>query len=114
MKINITNSAIALAISLLMGYGFYEVDSNPNKILVAGGSFFVSIVTFIPMIGLNFHLTRTGLNAKIVSGVFFLLFLISSLIFSFIKFSAASYIITNGIVLMLFILIFRAIYISKQ
>jgi len=65
-------------------------------------------------IGVNFEHSRTTTNIRVVSGIFFAVALISNLIFTFISFSVPSYIIVNGILLLVFILITYSINRAKQ
>lgn len=71
-------------------------------------------VTLIITIGASFELPPTTTNIRVVSGVFFVVALISNLIFTFINFSVPSYVITNGILLLVFILIAYSINKAKQ
>ena len=65
-------------------------------------------------IGVNFEQSRTTTNVRVVSGIFFVISLASNLIFSFFTFSTPSYVITNGILLLIFVLIAYSISKAKQ
>ena len=104
MKINFVQTIIAIAVSLLIAYGFYSFHDSENKILLSAGSFVFLAITLILTIGTSFELPRTTTNVRVVSGIFFAVALISNLIFTFIAFSIPSYVITNGILLLVFIL----------
>lgn len=114
MKINFVQTIIAIAVSLLIAYGLYCFHDSENKILLSTGSFVVLAVTLIITIGASFELPRTTTNIRVVSGIFFAITLISNLIFLFINFSVPSYIIINGILLLVFILIAYSINKAKQ
>jgi hypothetical protein len=114
MKINFIQTVIAIAVSLLIAYGLYSFHISENKILVSGGSFVFLSVTLIFAIGTSFELPRTKINARVVSGIFFAIALISNLIFTFSNFSVPSYIIGNGIAFLLYILIIYSIIKAKQ
>ncbi len=114
MKINLIQFVIALAISLLIAYGFYSFYESEQKTLLSVGSFVFLSITLILTIGTNFDSTRSTTNVRVFSGIFFLIGLISNLIFSFIDFSTAGYLITNGILLLVFILIAYSIQKAKQ
>ena len=114
MKINFVQTIIAIAVSLLIAYGLYSFHDSENKILLSAGSFVFLAVTLIISIGVNFELPRTTTNVKVVSGIFFAIALISNLIFTFISFTVPSYVITNGILLLVFILIAYSINRAKQ
>ena len=114
MKINFVQTIIAIAVSLLIAYGFYSFHSSENKILLSAGSFMFIATTLVLSIGTSFQLPRTTANIRLVSGIFFAVALISNLIFTFIAFSVPSYVITNGILLLVFILIAYSINGAKQ
>jgi hypothetical protein len=114
MKINFVQTIIAIAVSLLIAYGLYSFHDSENKILLSAGSFVFLAITLIFSIGTSFQLPRTTTNVRVVSGIFFAVALISNLIFTFVAFSVPSYVITNGIFLLVFILIAYSINKAKQ
>ena len=114
MKINFVQTIIAIAVSLLIAYGLYSFHSSENKILLSAGSFVFLATALVMTIGASFELPRTTTNIKVVSGIFFVIALISNLIFTFINFSVPSYVIINGILLLVFILIAHSINKAKQ
>ena len=114
MKINFVQTIIAIAVSLLIAYGLYSFHDSENKILLSAGSFVFLATTLVLTIGTSFQLPRTTTNVRIVSGIFFAVAFISNLIFTFITFSVPSYVITNGILLLVFILIAYSINKAKQ
>jgi hypothetical protein len=114
MKINFVQTIIAIAVSLLIAYGLYSFHDSENKILLSAGSFVFLAITLIFSIGTSFQLPRTTTNVRVVSGIFFAVALISNLIFTFVAFSVPSYVITNGILLLVFILIAYSINKAKQ
>ena len=114
MKINFVQTTIAIALSLLIAYGLYSFHESENKILLSVGSFVFLTVTLTLTIGTSFELARTTTNVKVISGIFFIIALISNLTFTFLNFSVPSYIIINGILLLVFILISYSINKAKQ
>jgi hypothetical protein len=114
MKINFVQSIIAIAMSLLIAYGLYSFNSSENKILLSAGSFVFIATALVMTIGVSYELPRTTTNIRVVSGIFFVIALISNLIFTFINFSVPSYVIINGILLLVFILITHSINNAKQ
>jgi len=114
MKVNFVQTTIAIAISGLISFGFYNFHSSENQLFLSIGSFIFLSITFALSIGINFELSRTTTNIRVVSGIFFTITLISNLIFSFFSFTKPSYLITNGILLLIYVLIVDSIYISKQ
>ena len=114
MKINFVQTTIAIAVSLLIAYGLYSFNDNENRILLSAGSFLFLATTLVLTIGTSFQLPRTTTNVRVVSGIFFGVALISNLIFMFVAFSVPSYVIINGILLLVFILIAYSINKAKQ
>jgi hypothetical protein len=114
MKINFVQTAIAIAISLLIAYGLYTFYKGENALLLSGGSFLFLATTLVAAIGIDFEQSRTNVNIKVVSGIFFVIALIDNIAFSFFNFSTAGYIITNGILLLLFILIAYSVNRANQ
>ena len=102
MKINFVQTIIAVALSSLIAYGLYSFHESENKIVLSLGSFVFLATTLLITIGVNFEQSRTTTNVRVVSGIFFVIALSSNLIFSFFKFSTPSYVITNGILLLIF------------
>lgn len=114
MKINFVQTIIAIAVSALIAYGLYSFHNGENKILLSAGSFTFLATALVMSIGASFELPRTTTNIRVVSGIFFAIALISNLIFTFFNFSVPSYIITNGILFLVFLLIIYSIYKAKQ
>lgn len=114
MKLNFVQTIIAIAVSLLIAYGLYSFHRSENKILLSAGSFVFLATALIMTIGASFEHPRTTTNIRVVSGIFFTIALISNLIFTFINFPVPSYIIINGILLLVFILIVYSINKAKQ
>ena len=100
--------------SLLIAYGLYSFHAFENKLLLVAGSFVFLSATLILTMGTSFEFPRTTTNIRVVSGVFFTMALISNLIFTFIDFTFPSYVIINGILLLVFISIVYSIIKSKQ
>lgn len=114
MKINFVQTIIAIAVSLLIAYGLYSFHDSENKILLSVGSFVFLAPTLVLTIGTSFEFSRTTTNIRVVSGIFFAVALISNLVFTFLNFSVPIYVITNGILLLVFILITYSINKAKQ
>ncbi|CAN1487228.1 hypothetical protein MCETALH18_00104 [Methylophilaceae bacterium] len=114
MKFNAINTWIAIGISSLITYGFNIIDSSTIRTLITAGSFIFLNTTLVIMIGITFKHPRKNVNIKVLASVFFVLALASNLIFSFSAFSTANYVITNGIMYLLFAFITHTIYKTKQ
>ncbi len=114
MKLNLVPMIIVLAISSLISYGFYNFQSNSNKEIVSISSFLLLALTLVFTTSIKFDLPRTATNIKTTSVLFFVISIICNLIFSLISFSIPIYIIVNGIILMVYILILYSINREKQ
>ncbi len=114
MKLDPIKTSIAIAVSALIAYGFYTLNTSVNKNLVTVGSFIFLTTTLILTIGARFTLPRTTTMAKTLSAIFFLTALASNLIFSFAIFKDALYIIINGILFLIYLLIYYLIGQAKQ
>jgi hypothetical protein len=114
MKINFIKTIIGIAVGSLIAYALFSIHHHQNKILISIGSFIFFAVTLVFTFGTSFEYSRTTTNVRVVSGVFFVVALISNLIFAFINFSVPSYVIINGILLLIFTLITYSIGKAKQ
>lgn len=114
MKVNFIKTAIAISVSALIAYGFYSFHKSDNNLFLTFGSFVFMLFTLIMSIGISFEQSRSTTNIRVVSGLFFFVGVISNLIFSFLNFSIPSYVIVNGILLLIFALIAYSIYRAKQ
>ena len=114
MKLNVVQTIIAIAVSLLIAYGLYSFHDSENRLLLSLGSFVFLATTLVTTIGVNFEQSRTTTNIRVVSGIFFTIAFVSNLIFSISKFSPPSYVIINGILLLIFVLIAYSINKAKQ
>jgi hypothetical protein len=114
MKLQLVPALIAIAISALIAFGMYSFTIGLNKQLIALGSFLFVAVTLISAIGVSYDHKRTGTNVRALAMVFFFIALISNIGFVYLSFSQAAYIIINGILLLVFILISYAIVGAKQ
>ncbi len=108
-KIDITNTAIAFGLSLLIAYGFYSIESSSHRLLISAGEFVFSACALVLLLAVDFDLPRTKVNVKILSLIFFILSFLISVLFSIMNFSTTVYVVLNGIVCLLFVLITKSI-----
>ena len=69
------------------------------------GSFAFLLVSGIGLIPLSFKQPRTTINVKSVSGIFFLLGLTLNLLSSMLKFKEPIYIVTSGLLFLVYFLV---------
>ncbi|MBQ5992737.1 MAG: hypothetical protein IJL57_00175 [Bacteroidales bacterium] len=115
MKVNALYSIIAVAIAALIAYGIYSFCRSENELLMAIGSFlFIGFPLFLAM-GVSSPAKRSSANMKVLAVVFFLLMLALNILFACLShFSTPLYIITNGIAVLVFFIIYHSIYSTKQ
>lgn len=114
MKINLVQTIVAVFVSMIISYALYSFHPFENKILLSAGGFIFTAISLILTIGITFSLPRTTTNISVLSGVFFLVALISNFTFTFVDFSVPSYVIVNGVLLSAFISITFTISNAKQ
>ena len=114
MKLDFVKSFIALAVSGLIAFGFYTFHSQENKDTISSGSFIFFATTLIFSLGISFKLPRTSSLIKTISILFFVIALISNIIFNYIGFKNETYIITNGILFLSYILIIYSVTKLRQ
>jgi hypothetical protein len=114
MKVKLIPAIVAVLLSALIAYGFYSFHKFDNQILLSVGGFVFCAVTLFFTFGVNSDLSRTTTNIRFLSITFFLIALISNLIFCFTNFSVPLYVILNGILLLIYILIVYSITKTKM
>lgn len=100
MKTNIFLTIISILLASLIGYlAFNIAEGKDNDILYGIGTFICLFATLMPTIGLQYEEGRLGANIKVVSSLFFIIFLISNLCFAGFGINMPLYIIVNGIMI---------------
>ncbi|MDR1317222.1 MAG: hypothetical protein LBK13_10150 [Spirochaetales bacterium] len=104
MKINPVMLIVSLAISGLIAFGFYTLNKGEVYLwLITIGSGLLSSITLSGILAVSFNVKGGTGNYKIVSVLFFLITLISNIIFNFLDFTPPPYIIVNGILFLLYV-----------
>ena len=96
---------IAIALSALISFGFYSMDIESNKLLIAIGGFVFFAITLACTIGIQFETAGVSTNVRVLSSIFFVVGLVSHIVFSFFSSSVPLYVIVNGIVILVYALI---------
>jgi len=113
MKVNPVFLLISLAISALAGYGFFSWNSGEAfQLLITIGAGILIFITLSGIIALQAAGGRGSVgNIRALSIVFFIIAIISNIIFSFMILSTpTSYIIVNGILFLVYLLISYSIF----
>lgn len=103
MKINNILLIISVAICLLIAYGFF-VFSSTNNLVLSLGSFVTIIIPATLLLAISPKNSKIRLNVKIISGLFFALFIIIHIIFTFFTSEIHSIsLFINGLLFLVFI-----------
>ena len=100
---------IAIAISALISFGFYSMDIEENKLLITIGGFVFFAVTLACTIGIRFETAGVSTNVRVLSSIFFVVGLLSHVVFSFFSSSIPLYVIVNGILILIYALIVNSL-----
>lgn len=106
MKLNIILTVIAALVVGLLVYWIHTIIQASDVVdIMTYGSGVCFLVTLLPVIGIQYESARLGINIRIVSTIFFVAFLVSQ--FSFANFASdiPLYIIVNGLLLIIFLLV---------
>lgn len=105
MKLDIVKTIIAFAMSLLIAYGMYAFDASEHGWLLPSVSFVVMLLFLVSALGLKIEWMRSMVNVKIVSWLFVIIGLVVNIIFSRSNFDIPAFIISNGCISLLFLLL---------
>lgn len=110
MKVNFFYLCIGTLIALLLAYWVFNVAEGDENDKISGICSAVCFLgTLIPLFSIDHKAPRIGVNLRVLSAVFFLLFLISHFCFAAFGVSMPYYGIVNALMLLLFIAIYYAI-----
>lgn len=103
MKFNIVLSSVAVALSCFAGYLAFSIAEGKSGDAVCGiASTVCFVATTVPLIGVQYEMVRTGVNVKVLSFLFLVVFLVSHFAFAAICIKMPYYVIVNGILLLVY------------
>ena len=115
MRINTFTAILSVALAAIIAFFLSFYVSGANKLLVGIGSFLSMAITLIGAISLSFAYDRTTTLTKTTSGIFFILILISQIVFTAINsFLLPTYILVTGSAAIFYTLIVYGISKSKH
>ena len=117
MKINKILLLTSFAIAVLAGYALYSANGAETDIPFANaiGGGIALFVTLAGMVAIGSKDSKgSTMNLRVLSGVFFVVILIEQIVFSFVPFKIPPYIITTGILLLVYVLIAYGVGKSMQ
>ena len=111
MKIQVFPSIIAVAASALIAFGLYSwCRCEDMRLLIAIFGGISLMLTGGATFAASLQESRATVNAKVASGVFALLLIVSNAIFCAVTtFSVAFYVLINGLLLLLWLIILYAV-----
>lgn len=116
MKIDFFLTIVSVLLSALLAYVvFLFTDTNDQQIAftVMSGVCFLS--SFLPMIGMKYESGRKATNVRVLAFIFFIVYAISHAVFAFTGFALESYIIVNGIILLVLLgLLYKLINVEEM
>ena len=98
----------------MITYGLTSFHHSENSQLLVFTSFVEFFFTSFFALGLRFELRRTTSNIRVVSSIYFIIFLITNIIFLYFGSLQQFYIIVNGLLILLGALIIYSISKAKQ
>lgn len=106
MKLNIILTIIAALVVGLLAYWVHTViQASEAADIITYGSGVCFLVTLLPIVGVEYESARLGINIRIVSILFFVAFLVSQFSFANFVTDIPLYIIVNGLLLVIFLLV---------
>ena len=111
MKIDFVKSFIAIAISALLAYACYEICKFEQvQWVITIGAFLTIALPALFAMAVTVKAERSSIVLSIFSWVMLLVEIVVNGIFLFFDFSIPVYIIINGLLLLLYILVYNTIY----
>ena len=114
MKVNKFPFLLAFLLASIIAYFFSTYHSNNDSLVIGIGAFLVLFTTVASTVSISFDYERTTTLARTVSGLFFVFFLVSQIVFTHTAFNFPTYILVNGCLLILFLLIIFSLVKSKH
>lgn len=107
MKANVFMTVIAVLLGALLGYWAYDVaEGEPNDVMCGIATAVCLAATLIPTMGLRYGSRRMGVNIRLVSAMFFVLFLVSHFLFAAFGVRMPYYLLVNGLLLLVYLAVF--------
>ncbi len=111
MKCDILKTIIAVALAALFAYACYSIcDYESVRLLLTIGSFVAIGLPLVMALGFTSEDERGSVLLRVTSWVVSIIQIVSNIVFAFFEFSTPWYIILNGMILLIFALIYRGLY----
>lgn len=109
IQFDIVRTVIACALGALIGWAYYEMGNAEGNIILLG--IVVGVLSAAMLTGLmGLKQTRRQIaSVRTLSSVFFILVLITDGIFAFFNFNVPAFVIVNGFLLLIWLLISQSV-----
>jgi hypothetical protein len=115
MRANIFLTIISLILAGLIGYWVFSNAKGQEQDTLCGiCSSVCFLATLIPAIGIRYESERIGTNIRVLSGMFFVAFLVSHFYFANYGIKMPLYVILNGILLLIYLGVFYKINSAQE
>lgn len=115
MRVNNLYLIIAVLLSALLAWGGYAISNYTDRNIYVLVTLFVSLgVTSVCGLALDYEEHRSGVMIKTASWSFFMVLLIMDYVFAFFHFNIPLFIICNGVILLVSIVVVSSVYKTKM
>lgn len=114
MKINKFTSILALLLATIVSYFLSSYQAGGNKLVLGIGSFIGLFISSTATIAISFEYDRTTTLTRITSALFFVLYLVTQIVFASVTFALPTYTLVNGSAIILLLLVIYGIVKSKH
>ena len=113
MSLNTIPAMIVMGISALLSYAFFSFQDIANALLLSICSFIFLTVTGLFAVGISYDNKVTSINVRAASLLFFMIFVAGNILFSLMDFKMQTYVVTGGVLLLLYLLIIYSVTRSR-
>ena len=114
MKLDIIKCIITIAISALLSYACYEICNYDNlQWVITIGAFLTIGIPLIFSMAVSSVKERSEIMLKALSWITLITEVIANGIFVLFDFSIPFYVITNGLIILTFVMVYTSIYRTK-
>ena len=115
MKVNAFLTVISVLLALLLAYWTFNIAQGQENAAVCGVCSVVCFMgTLVPLLAIKHESGRISTNIRVLSLVFFLLFVVSHFCFANFGVRMPYYVIVNSIAFLVFLTLFYWIRIDKN
>ena len=115
MKIDSIKTIIAVVISALLAYACYEICKFERvQWIITIGTFLTIGIPCVLSLGVSSKEKRLAVMLKTFSSIILTVEIVVNFVFVFFDFSVPVYVIVNGLLLLVFVLIYNSMYNSHK